>query len=93
MISLNELVGEKIIFRPKQRFQPSDSDGPYIVTLQGVEAGGVWIEHPALTAIVAASVGKKANDLVTGIVFFFPYSEIHSIAYSLTRLDPEALGL
>lgn len=94
MINLNDLIGKKVLFVSKQRFHPEDKEGsPYLVKLHGVEAGGVWIEHATLTAIVAASLGKKPEDLLNDTVFFFPYSEIRHIVSFSTRLDLESLGL
>ena len=41
MVNLNDLIGQKILFRPKEKFQPSDH-GLY-VTLRGVESGGICV--------------------------------------------------
>ena len=91
MLSLNDLIGSKIIMCPKQKFQPQTN--LYAVTLRGVENGGIWIQHSVLSRIVAESVDKSVSDLPKDPVFFFPYSEIeHLVAFS-TRLDPLALGL
>jgi hypothetical protein len=93
MINLNDLIGGKVILHPKIKFSPQDKDGPYLVTLHGVEMGGIWIEHPTLAGIVAASVGKKPEDLPKDAVFFFPYSEIKYVVSFSTRLDLASLGL
>jgi hypothetical protein len=91
LLSLNDLIGKTVIISPKQKFRP-EAD-LYAVTLHGVEVGGIWVEHPVLSGVVAASVHKTVEELPNDPVFFFPYSEIeHLVAFS-PRIDPKALGL
>jgi len=91
MLTLNDLVGTKVILCPKQKFQANTN--LYAVTLHGVEVGGLWIEHPALSEIVAHSVHKTVEELPKDPVFFFPYSEIEHLSAFSTRIDPKSLGL
>jgi hypothetical protein len=93
MFTLSDCVGETIFLRPKVKFRPEDRSGLYAVILHGVESGGIWVEHPTLTEIVASSVGKKPSDFPKQTLFFFPYSEIEHIVNFATKLDPESLGL
>jgi hypothetical protein len=92
-MNLSELIGQKIIFFPKNKFAPQDEDGKYVAILRGVEAGGIWIEHPTLTGLVASSIGKKPEELTKDAVFFFPYSQITWVVSFSTRLDLKSLGL
>ena len=55
MPSLNELIGQNIVFCPKTKFHPNDTR-PYVVILRAVESGGVWIQHPKLSRIVAEAL-------------------------------------
>jgi len=92
MLSLNDLVGKMIVMCPKKPFRDANTI-LYAVKLHAVESGGIWVEHPVLSEIVAQAVHKTVKELPNDPVFFFPYSEIeHLVAYS-TRLDPEAFGL
>ncbi len=92
MPSLEELIGQKIVFVPKTKFHPEDTQ-PYVVTLRGVESGGLWIQHPTLSRVIADTLKMKAEDLPEDPVFFLPYSEIwHIVAFS-ARLEEKSLGL
>ncbi len=91
MLTLNDLIGKTVLLSPKQKFDAGG--GIYAVKLHSAEVGGIWVEHPALSKIVADAVHKTVEELPDDPVFFFPYSEIdHLVAYS-TRIDEKTLGL
>jgi len=92
MPSLDELIGQKIVLVPKKKFHPQDIQ-PYVVTLRAVESGGLWIQHPTLSQVIADAFKKKVEDLPQDPVFFLPYSEIWHIVAFAVRLDEKSLGV
>jgi hypothetical protein len=96
MSSLEESIGKPILIAPKIPFGKDDGRGSiYIPTLRGVDAGGVWIEHDALSEKLF-SLLRPADDfsrLDAKPIFFLPYSEIYWIAEFSIPLDEKTLGL
>ena len=77
---LDEIIGKKLTLSLVSSTAPY-----YIVTLRGVEAGGIWVEGAKLDALIGHKPARitrpKSTKPPTRPVFFIPYSQIVFAAY------------
>ena len=58
-----------------------------LVTLRGVEAGGIWIKSQPMTNLLLETIGQQV--WAGSPVFFFPY---HAIRLGIGKSNAPALG-
>jgi hypothetical protein len=83
MPSLNELVGKTIValvpFIHREIIQ--------VLTLHGVEPGGIWVESQTLTDLFLAKLGRSAAPKTA--IFFLPFQQI---VFVLGSIDVPSLS-
>jgi hypothetical protein len=77
------MVGERILVRS----DVLHAEPIMVVTLRGVEYGGIWIESQEMTNELLNRLGAQSAPRTP--VFFLPFAQIH---YMMAALDMPALG-
>lgn len=81
---LDEIIGKKITLSLVR------SKNPYILTLRGVEAGGIWVEGGSLDALTGHKSSQKERPKSpkppTRPVVFIPYPQVVFAVYHSTDL-------
>ena len=81
-MELRDYVGDEIML-----IIPDIDALPQLVTLLGVEAGGIWIESQPLTNRLLKTIGQQTWP--ASPAFFFPY---HAIRLGIGKSTAPALG-
>ena len=71
MPRLEDLIGESITLGLVY--------GAKSVTLQGVEAGGLWVEGVELTKVLFGRSKRRKGESDLKTVVFIPYSHVHFV--------------
>lgn len=81
-MELRDYIGDSIML-----VIPDLDPKPQLVTLLGVEAGGIWIESQPLTNKLLETIGQQVWP--ASPTFFFPY---HAIRLGIGKSNAPALG-